>query len=163
MLLICGIYPLPVTDSHLWYTTQPDIRQYSHKCSHVARFQKHKYSLWNFVATSLSWGTRYFICTSDSRPPSLISHSIRLTQSSRVGWHRKHRYDARIYYVWCSRKHSDSCWGHAMYGLDLSRSRAPWSTQYLCWSLLQTLALNGKNIFAVLCEWLTPLTTFINW
>jgi len=76
---IFRIYPLPVTGRHLWYKTHSDIGQYSHKCSYVARSQKHRYNRWNFVTFLHSCATRYFICTSGSRLPSLISHWSRQT------------------------------------------------------------------------------------
>jgi len=46
---------------------------------HVAQYQKPRYSRCNFVAVSHSCATCYLICTSGSRPPSVMSHSPRQT------------------------------------------------------------------------------------
>jgi len=43
-------YLLPVNGRFLWFTTYPDIRQYSHWSLHVIWPQKHRYSRWNVVA-----------------------------------------------------------------------------------------------------------------
>jgi len=119
---------------------------YLDKFSHDPRPQKHRYSRRNFVAIiCTSWATRYCICTSGHRPPSLICHSprhmavLRLVQSC---W--KHRYSrwnfvAILYTSWDIR-----------YFVGTPGSRPPSLIYHFPWH---------RTVFAQDQSWCTPSKT----
>jgi len=79
----------------------------------------------------ISWDISYFICTSCSTPPSLISHLPRirqcLNQFCRVVWHQKHRYSSwNFVAIMCT------SWV-ILYFLSTSGSRPPSSIFHAPW------------------------------